>query len=87
MHKTRNILLTSKFCYRIQYVKKLLSRRKKEVKYLQERLDAHGDDWRNAPAETDVKQDAKPNIQNAQTSNATVKSGKGVLFIMICIRK
>lgn len=57
---------------RIQHVKKLLNRVQKEVKFLQNRLDMHGDDWRNATVEEDVK----PPLPSLVPS-ITIKTEKG----------
>lgn len=39
----------------------MVKRRKVECKFIMDRLDSHGDDWRNAPA---LEQDIKPDISN-----------------------
>lgn len=49
------------------------------MKYLQERLDYFGDDWRNATIETDVKpdvKDVKPVIPATQTQSTSIKTEK-----------
>lgn len=59
-------------------MKKQLHRRQKEIKFLQNRLDSHGDDWRNVPIEEDVKPvvSTLPSV-TIKTEKVTVKNEKG----------
>ncbi|XP_044734008.1 HMG1/2-like protein [Chrysoperla carnea] len=59
---------------RLYYIKKMVKRRKVECKFIMDRLDSHGDDWRNAPA---PEQDIKPDISNL-IKPPTIKVEKGI---------
>lgn len=57
--------------FRIQEVKKISKRYKKDIKLLVERLDKHGDSFRTASVETDIK----PEHVNSAKSNKTHSQG------------
>lgn len=58
-------------------MRKLIKRRKKEIKFIQNRLDFFGDDWRNAPVEEDIKPDIKPIFLASQIK---IEKGGWVFF-------
>lgn len=64
-----------RLCNRIQQVKKLLHKSRKERKFLMDRLDRYGDNWRTAPLPLELDEPVDLPI-GGQTSQPTQSTGK-----------
>lgn len=56
---------------RIHQVKKILKRRQKERKFLMDRLDMHGDNWRNIPLSLKLEDGDQPGSSKSSTSKGS----------------